>query len=408
MCRLPRRADCALALTLVVAGFTSIPTPLAAQRLGPEQDRPKLEAGADTNDAAAYLAHGARELEYAPDEAAAAFYWAARLDPSSADAFYGRRIALLMRKPSTLKSYMSGNRKARASKEFKMIDSLQLRALRLNPLFYRRFDRTMIMAYYRNLLRMDAGSMSPGEVDQYIMQELDRRPASTRAWLAYSNGRMDQALILYSDAINRSKKSPLLRMDRARVYATQGQVAPAIDDFKAALGLLQAQDDEEDEDVIFYDSKALVEHSIGLLWQLKGNPDSARAAYGRATIEDLSYFPAHVALGILSLAQGDSATAAVELALAAGLATDDPYVHHLHGSVLVAMLQFAEAMEPLRKAIDLEPYFAAPHFSLAQALERSDDLAGARAEYERFVALASRRDPMRPTAMQRVAALAGK
>lgn len=395
----------ALLAAVFAVGFV---TPLAAQRLGPEADRPKLESGADTNDASAYLAHAARTLEYTPDEAAAAFYWAARLDPSSADALYGRRIALLMRKATTLKSYMGGSRKARSSKEFKMIDSLQLRALRLNPLFYRRFDRTMIMAYYRNLLRIDAGSMSPGEVDQYIMQELDRRPVSTRAWLAYSNGRMDQALILYTDAIRRANKSASLRMDRARVYATQGQVVPAIEDFQAALALLKAQDDKEDDDVIFYDSKALVEHSIGLLWQLKGDPDSARAAYGRATIEDLSYFPAHVALGILSLAQGDSATAVMELGLAAGLATDDPYVHHLHGSVLLAMSQFTDAVDPLRKAIALEPFYAAPHLSLAQALERTDDAAGAKAEYERYLTLASRRDPMRSVATQRLGALAGK
>ena len=68
-----------------------------AQRLGPVEKRPKLAAGSDTNDPGAYLSLAIRSLEEKPDEAAAAFYWAARLDPSSPEALDGRRAALLMR-----------------------------------------------------------------------------------------------------------------------------------------------------------------------------------------------------------------------------------------------------------------------------------------------------------------------
>src|SRR5690606_868488 len=129
---------------------------------GPEQKRPKL-ADADTNDAAVYLSHGMKVIEDSPDEAAAAFYWAARLDPSSADALYGRRVALLMRKPSDLNSYMNNTRRARENKRFLSIDSLQLRALRLDPLFYRRLDKEMLFAYYRYVFKEDAGSMQRGQ-----------------------------------------------------------------------------------------------------------------------------------------------------------------------------------------------------------------------------------------------------
>lgn len=390
-----------IAAVVIVAGVSA--APVEGQRLGPPAKRPKLAAGADTNDAQAYLSLAARELEAAPDAAAAAFYWAARLDPSSADALYGRRIALLMRKPSTLAVVMEG-KKSRSGKEYRMMDSLHLRALWLDPLLYRRFDRTMIMAYYRNANRTDFGSASPSELDRAILAYLDRASESYKGWFAYSSGRMDQALVHYENALRLYPKSAGLRMDRGRVFAIKGQVTPALADFTAAITLIKDREAKKDEDVIFYDSKALAEHSIGLLWAQKGDLDSATAAFGRATAEDLSYHPAHVALGVIALGRRDSVTAVNELSLAAELAVDDPWTQFLYGDALVATGQHAEAEAPLKKAIALEEYFAAPHFALGKALEKSDP-AAARASYERFIALAGRRDVNRAAAAQRLAAM---
>lgn len=399
-----RRASC---LLILVAAATMIDASAAsAQRLGPPQKRPKLVAGADTNDASAYLAHGAKRLDQTPDEAAAAFYWAARLDPTSADALYGRRIALLMRRNTTLKSYMSGSKKARSSKEFRMIDSMQLRALRLDPFLYRRHDRAMMMAYYRLVVGYD-GSVSIAEVDQYILRELDNASPAFKAWFAYSSGRMEQALVHYDDAVNRQKDAPGLLMDRARVHALKGQVTPALSDFTAAVELLKERDAKKDEEVIFYDSKALAEHSIGLLWAQKGDLDSAVAAFGRATAEDLSYYPAHLALAGLALVRKDTVAALSAIALAADVAVEEAYVQHMYGNMLLAMGQHAEAVVPLRKAIDLEPLYAPPHFALAQALERASDATGARASYERFLTVSPRRSPERAAATDRLAALGG-
>ena len=51
---------------------------------------------ADTNDAQAYFDYGVRRFDDDPEAAAAAFYWSARINPGSADAWYARRAALLM------------------------------------------------------------------------------------------------------------------------------------------------------------------------------------------------------------------------------------------------------------------------------------------------------------------------
>jgi tetratricopeptide (TPR) repeat protein len=399
---LRRHAAIWLLPSLLLAASTA-----GAQRLGPDAKRPKLPAEADANDASAYIALGTRQIESSPNDAAAAFYWAARLDPSSSEALYGRAISLLMRKPVLVKLYFEGGRRARDNKELKTLDSLRMRADRLDPFLYRRFDRAFLLAYYRNIIRNDAGGASQADIDNYITDNLEALGSSTRAWLYYSQGRMPQALLEYDDAIAKSKASGYLHFDKARVLYMQGLAKPALDELTLALEELRKQDDDKKEKVVFYDSKAIAEHGIGILHLQLGQPDSARAAFGRAMTEDLSYFAAHVELGRLALSEHDTATATAELGLAAELATDEPWVQYLYGSTLVATGNHVDGVPPLRKAIELEPFYAAPHYSLGVALQRGGDTAGAKASFETFLRLASRSDPQRALATQALAALGG-
>ncbi len=387
---------------------TLLAAPLAAQsRLGPVERRPKLAADADTNDANAYFAHGTRVLKDKPAEAAQAFYWAVRLDPSSADALDGRRAALIMRRAATYRLYMEGGRKARESKELKGLDSLSMRALRLDPLFYRKNDHTLLTTYYRNALRMDNPTAPSGDIDRYVRDMMYNGSPALRAWAEYSEGQFGPALLDYDRAIRASRDPGYYRLQRGRVYALQGMFPLAINEFRHAAADYAKREEDPDEDVVFYVSRAVVEHSLAIAHARTGQLDSARAALGRAITEDLSYFMAHVELGRLALAAKDTATAVSELALAADLATDEPYVHYLHGSVLLATGQAAEAIAPLKKALELEPVYAAAHFELALAHEKAGDKDAAREGYRRFLALASRRDaPRRAAATERLAGLA--
>jgi tetratricopeptide (TPR) repeat protein len=223
----------------------------------------------------------------------------------------------------------------------------------------------------------------------------------------FANGRLDQALIEFDDAIKQFGEVPSLRMERGRVHAMKSDFPKALKDFNEAVGMMRAREEDKDDEVVFYDSKAVAEHSVGRLWAMSGNVDSAKAAYGRATAEDLSFFPAHMALGMMALALKDTSTAVSELSLAAETATDEPYVQFLHGSTLVSAGQFAEALAPLNKAVELEPLYAEPHLWIGQALEKGNDAEGAKAAYARFLQLAARRDPARNVATQRLVALGG-
>lgn len=402
---MPRLARLSAILVVLVLTAASVAD---AQRLGPaEKKRPKLAAGADTNDAAAYLQHGERNLEFAPAEAANAFYWAARIDPSSADALYGRSVALSMRRATTLRNYLHAqNYRQRFAKEMLVIDSLRYRALRLDPLFRPKFYTIAERAFLRYQNR-EYAALDPQDFEQAVRMYLNDMPSYIRGRIMFANGRLDQALIEYEDAINLYKDIPTFRMERARVFASQGQVAHAINDFTDAVTQIKAREDKPDVNIVFYDNQAIAEYSIATLHARAGNIDSAKAAYGRSAAEDLSFFPAHVGLGLVALNAKDSATAVSELAIAADLATDEPYVHHLYGTVLLATGQAAEAIAPLKKAIELEPLYAAPQLALAQALERTNDAEGAKAAYATFLSLAARRDPARTAATQRLTALGG-
>lgn len=382
---------------LLLAALTASAVP-AQSRLGPVEKRPKLAADADTNDAAAYFAHATRVLEERPSEAAQAFYWAARLDPSSADALDGRRAALIMRRQNILRMYMEGGRRARENKEIMAADSLAMRALRLDPIYYRKYDQTMLMTYYRNLMRADYPTASPSEIDRVIRDYLYSGSAYMRAWVAYGEGRFAPALQDYEAALRGSRNPGAIRLERGRILALQGRFPAAITEFRLANEALAKREADRDEDVVFYNSRAMVEHSLAISYARNAELDSARAALGRAIAEDLSYFMAHVELGRLALAAKDTATAVSELALAADLAVDEPWVHYMHGSTLLAAGQAAEAIPRFRRALELEPLHAVSHFELAIALERTGDKAGARAAYQRFLSLAARRDVARRTA----------
>src|SRR5256885_13530019 len=80
-----------------------------AQKPRKEPHRPALIAGADTNDARAYYAHGLSKIERDPEEAGDGVYLAGRLNPAVAGAYYSRRRRLLLADRNLLPPGMGGD-----------------------------------------------------------------------------------------------------------------------------------------------------------------------------------------------------------------------------------------------------------------------------------------------------------
>ena len=391
---------------LEVAVSLAVATGIASAQPARQPDRPELPAGADRNDPWTYYRIGQSTVKREPGKAADAFYWAARLNPVWAEAYYGRRVALLLRDPRRLTRYLSGDRGVTKSKEAMEIDSLYVYAFTLNPFLGPQLEHLLVEAMIDEISRQagNSGGGSPLMIASSLQNYLSGSPAWA-AVMAYSDGRYDDALSLYAKAIGRAREKGGLLAERGRLFYQMGQHDSAFVNLTQALVEMRKAD--KDDLVFLYQSKALMEERIGLIERVKGNKVAAREAFGRALAEDLSYFPAHVQLAYLGLESGDAVTVMNEMDLAVEIKPDDPGIRYQYGYALGSLDKLKEAEIQLKKAIELDPDFAAPHFVLADVYQATKRKPEAIKEYEAFLALAAKNDTRRDEADQMAAILRG-
>jgi hypothetical protein len=395
-----------LTVALLAAASLTAASPLGAQKKGAAPKRPKLQFTTDTNDASAYRRLGEQMLDRDPRLAADAFYWATRIDPNSAEGFYGLRTALHLSNAWRWKRYMEYDRKTIESAEVKQIDSLQARALMLNPFLYRRFDQLMVRSYIHHAVNTSSpGNDRPSatELDFVITRWIREAGPESRAWMAYSEGRFADALRGYAEAAKSTKRKAGLRTERGRIFFLMGNADSALAELRLALEELRKQDSKEL--VRVYDSKAMLEHSIAKIHELRNDLAAAREAYGRALEEDMAFYPAHFNLANLSFQAGDTATGLSAMELAVQINGEEPVVRLVYGYVLLAQKRYADAEAQLTKAIAVEPYYANPYHVLGQVHEAQRKRAEAIAQYEAYLARASLNHPLRADATERLGRL---
>ncbi|HVH12141.1 MAG TPA: hypothetical protein VM759_03765 [Longimicrobium sp.] len=378
--------------------------PLCAQRPGDVPRRPRLAVDADTNSAAAYFRLGNQQLGNAPAVAADAFYWAAQLDPASGDALYGRHVALLMTNQRRLVRYSEGDVGTLRSPEVQRIDSLYYRALLRDPFLQRRYDRDLIRQYVLAVMTNPHGGAEERSLATFytdaIMREL---PPMMRGRVMGSEGRLAQALEAYDDALRvsgRRNRVParVIRHERGRLYALAGNDSMALVELGLALDAA-VQEDEGEHLVWFYESKAMLEHSRGMVHERRGDRTAAREAYARALTEDLSYHPAHLRLGIMAMAEGDTVTALAELGLAAQTGSTDVPARQAYGTLLAALHRLPEAEAELLAVTQLAPYYADAWFLLGMVRDWRGE-GDAHGAYRAFLDRAPRNHSRRAQAEQ--------
>lgn len=411
-----RRFPCFVRAAGMVGALAAFPAGAQAQETVPQ--RPRLAAGADTNSAGAYYQFGLERLRLGHAHAAAdAFCWASRLAPDWADPLYARRVALILARPERLVSYMEGMKSVLESPEVLYLDSLHLRALLLDPFLYEDLDREVVMQYLteRTMLDLRRRYMT-AEVErlrsevEYEVGNYLRSPKAAwwRAWLAYAERRLADAAKFYAEALRQAPKDD--HEYRSRLLARRGRalfLGGRID--SAGVALSRAIDElrRRDEQLTMpvYESKAMLEHSLGVVLERAGDLTGAREAYGRALVEDLAFHPAHVKLGGLLAAAGDTAGARKEYELALDVAPEAvvPRMlladHYHRGGDHAAALR---TLEPLRER---EPYYAEPCLLRALAYDRLGNRAGAAAEFRRFLDLGELADDRREAVTRRLAVL---
>jgi Flp pilus assembly protein TadD len=115
-----------------------------------------------------------------------------------------------------------------------------------------------------------------------------------------------------------------------------------------------------------------------------------------------------VQLGYLALDAKDTTTALSEMDLAVQIRADDPGLRYIYGYALAVSGKFKDAEAQLRKAVELDPAYAAPYNTLAEVLDQTGRGNEALTQYRTFLAYASQTDLRRKEAEERVRELAAK
>ncbi len=358
--------------------------------------RPKLEAGRDSNSATDYFFYGSNALPKFPERAAAAFYWASRLDPSWADPYYGRYIALLLAQPTTvLHEYLTNKQSMRKDKVIRAIDSLKYQALLINPFVDRRLDGVLLEDWLERAFN-----------SRFTINDLRRLNPEMAAWVHYTHGRFPEAIANYTEAIKQDPHDPWLNMARALPFVSMGLQDSALQAVRTAVDSLRGSPD--DKGGFPYESYPYAEYSVGVLYERMQSRDSARAAFERALLDDLSFHPAHRKLGLIRLVNGDTAGAVKEFGDAVNLAPNNAVALFEYGTLTLTTGRTDSALTLLKRAVELEPFYLPPHRTLGLIYESAGFKEEAVKEYTVFIQMAPRAlEPQIATIRQRLARLGG-
>jgi len=348
--------------------------------------RPRLPPSADTNAASAYENWGIGKIGRYPDSAAAAFYWASRLDPWRASPYYERGVALVLthaEKPEYAGSFYPWAITRQLSiEEISFVDSLNQLALLRDPFLERPLDRYL------------SGAPGPRMLSRL------RDPAQ-RGYVHFALGAYDSAVANLGKALAKQPEFSGLRMLRAISFYYLERFDSTAAELQALLTSLTERD--EKRMVRVYHSKAMLHYAMGIALVQTGD-STAREHFEQALVEDLSFYMARVRLAGLSLARGDTAAAIDFLAQAVELKDDDPALHYFYG-VLQRTRDRTLATAAFERSIALDPVYAPPYMQLGLMADVRGDTATAIKAYDRFIALSARDEPQIPMAQARRQAL---
>jgi tetratricopeptide (TPR) repeat protein len=400
------RARLVIGAVLLTLG---LPSDTAAQRAtgAPAPSRPALGGQVDTNDPQAYYELGFQSLRREPKKAAAAFYWASRLDPVNAEVFHGRRIAFFLSDQGRFLDYLADHRKTLSDPEVIAADSLEMDALTRDPFFPRRLSMAAIQEAIIHLARQYARQrgedFNEALLAYYVREYLDSGSPVTSASLAMAEERYGFAVKMWDRAARERPKGLWIRAELARALAMDGKFTEAIGVFTQALDTLKVVD--HNWAIRSYETRALWQFSIAILHLRLSDTLAARQAFQQTILEDRAYYSAYIRLAMLHVAAGDTANASAEFKRAMR-ANPNAYQPRLaYGHYLLQLARSQEAQVELARAVELEPYAAVPQLLLARARDTGQDIANAITAYERFLTIAARRDPRRAAVADRIAEL---
>lgn len=181
-------------------------------------------------------------------------------------------------------------------------------------------------------------------------------------------GRYREAVDAYRRAVAADAENYFYRKSLGLTLNQLGDVASAVRQLEAALGLLsklpEAQRPAEVVEVRF---------SLGGLAMNRDDAASAREHFEAVLAADPGYAPAHLQLGNLAGRAGRLEEALAHFSRVLELQPDDPQALLQRATTLMDLGRFAEAVPDLRRRIQLEPGDRRAQWLLERALEATND-----------------------------------
>jgi tetratricopeptide (TPR) repeat protein len=331
---------------LTLAALCVVAAPARAQQ--EEPGRPNLGRNADVNDWEAYFDYGEGQFERFPSRAAAAFYWASRLDPTRAEPLFARWATFYAQDWGLWLSYVQDDPRALERPDVLANEALRQRSYYRNPFVHRGFEAALWSRMGRQL----------------------RWDGAATAFMNYGRADFGQAAAGFGRVVRGNPgRNARFRYWRALAFVGGGQLDSAAVELTQLLESLRTEDETRVGD--YYDSKALFEYALGMLHEARGRPADARRAWERALEEDLSMYPARAALGRMALRERRADEAAEHLAQAVELAPGDAVVQYEYGNALVSANRRDDAITAYFRATQLEPHWADPYLRLGVLLDHA-------------------------------------
>jgi len=386
-----------VALATVLISCSTLPPPhLTMARLeelhsavdsGRELPRPRLPSTADTNAAAAYYQFAQPLVRFGAklDTAEMALYWASRLDPAWPDPIYARAMVLVRALQHDAFQTWLKTRSIKATshvglspRQVQLVDSLTRMAWARNPFLFTGLEFPLV---------------DPRRLGDPVQ----------RGSLAYAAREFARAESLFAVALRKHPEDVGVRIDRARALFFLGRYDSTVAELEAARDSVRRRAEAHISPVVI--SGEMFEYAIGIVRVQQDDYRAARAAFERALTANLGFYWAHARLAGAALALGDTTMALAELDQAVQLEDHDPVLRLYNGAVLRSAGRLDEAGVQLRKAIELDPYYAAPYFWLAAVYAAQGKVQGAIEQYRLFNSHAAQADSNRVGADRALAAL---
>ncbi|HUF30783.1 MAG TPA: hypothetical protein VMM77_08940 [Gemmatimonadaceae bacterium] len=330
--------------------------------------RPRLPAGADTNDARVYAAFA--NASRSAGDAYAGFVWAHRLRPARLDYLSGMVGALAAGRYELWSDRRRKDRRDVASILSSRLDSLE-----------------EIIAFRDPLFGLPAlnGTCGARPMEAMDVEELVRRGMrDLRAGCYYGT------IAYLEEAARRDTMLEHLLQFRAMAWHMARRPQEAAADLQRAMvGVrrLRAQSIEQPRV-----STAMLEYVLGMMYTRFNDRVSARRAFERAIGEDLSFYMAHVRLAELAMVRGDLNGAIDALSLASQMRPDDALVLEAYAHALRSAKRYVEAHAAYAQAITHAPYYADLRFAQAELFDLTGNASAARDAYREYITRAAGHD----------------